>query len=137
MFSPLFSNDDLKILKDLGNYEKIITCPPDKSRGVAVMNKAGYVNKMDATPADSIKFQKIPNYDPIIVTVRLEDRINRLLTKLKSLGTISEEIYKYLYAAGTAPGILYGLAKPGIPLRPISTAYKTTISKIGKFLIPI
>ena len=49
------------------------------------MNKAGYVNKMDAILADSTKFQKIPNYDPIIVTVRLEDRINRLLSKLKSL----------------------------------------------------
>ena len=74
----------------------------------------------------------MPNDDPFIITVRLEDRINRLLSKLKSLGTISEERYKYLYAAGTAPGILYGLAKThklGIPLRPILAAYKTAMFK--------
>ena len=96
------------------------------------MNKADYVNKMDAVLADSTKFQKMPNDDLFIVTVRLEDRINRLLSKLKSLGTISEEKYKYLYAAGTAPGILYGLAKthkPGIRLRPILVAYKTAMFK--------
>ena len=104
------------------------------------MNKADYVNKMDAILADSTKFQKMPNDDLFIVTVRLEDRINRLLSKLKSLGTISEEKYKYLCAAGTAPGILYGLAKthmPGIRLRPILAAYKTAMFKLGKFLIPI
>ena len=131
-FSPIFSNDDLKILKDLGNYEKIITCPPDKSRGVVVMNKAGYVNKMDAILADSTKFQKMPNVDPIIVTVHLEDRINRLLSKLKSLGTISEERYKYLCAAGTAPDILYGLAKPARhPAPSYIGCFKAAMSKIG------
>ena len=75
MFSPIFPKDDLKILKDLGKNEKIITCPPDKSRGVVIMNKADYVNKMDAILADSTKFQKMPNDDPFIITVRLEDRI--------------------------------------------------------------
>ena len=140
MFSPIFSKDDFNILKDLGKNEKIITCPPDKSRGVVIMNKADYVNKMNATLADLTKFQKMPNDDPFIVTVHLEDRINRLFSKLKSLGTISEEKYIYIYAAGTAPGVLNGLAKthkPGIPLRPILAAYKTTMFKLGKFLIPI
>ena len=83
----------------------------------------------------------MPNDDPFIVTVRLEDRINRLLSKFKSLGTIIiEEKYKYIYAAGTAPVILYGLAKihkPGIPLRPILAAYKTAMFKLDKFLISI
>ena len=125
-------------MKDLGKDDKIITCPPDKSRGVVIMNKTDYINKMDPIFADSTKFQKMPNDDPFIITVRFEDWINRLLSKLKSLGTISEEKYKYLYAAGTAPGILYGLAKthkPGIPLRPILAAYKTAMFKLGKFLI--
>ena len=64
-------------MKDLGKDEKIITCPLDKSRGVVIMNKADYVNKMDTILADSTKFQKMPNDDPFIVTDRLENRIKK------------------------------------------------------------
>ena len=68
------------------------------------------------------------------------ERINRLLRKLKETSTISEEEYRRLYASGSSPGILYGLAKThkiGIPLRPILAAYNTATYSLSKFLIPL
>ena len=44
------------------------------------------------------------------IMFRFEDKVNRLLTKLKSLGTILDKTYHDLYASGY-PGILYGLPK--------------------------
>ena len=51
---------------------------------------------------------------------------------------ISDSTYKLIYASGSAPGILYGLAKihkPGIPFRPILAAYRTAVYKVAKFLV--
>ena len=80
------------------------------------------------------------NTDPFSVTLKIEDKINRFLVKLKKIGMIGEMIYKKLYVTGSSPGILYGLAKihkTGVPLRPILAAYNTASYVLSKFLIPL
>ena len=79
--------------------------------------------------------------DPILKTIRqVEDKINRLLSKLKSLRMIPEELYKKLFVSGSTPGILYGLPKIHkalVPLRPIFSACGTPAYNLAKFLVPL
>ena len=90
---------------------------------------------MNAILSDSSKFLKVPHEDPFLITVRLEDRIKRMLAKLKELGTISSDIYNQICASASSPEILYGIAKihkPNVPLRPILAAYNTSMHQLGK-----
>ena len=69
--------------------------------------------------------------------LKIEDKINRFLRKLKNLYLLSDDIYKQLYVTGSGPGILYGapkIHKPNFstefPFRPIFAAYNTASYKI-------
>ena len=122
VFSPIFSKSDFKLLKNLGQDKNVVICSPDKGRGVVILDKEQYLAKMNDIVSDSTKFQKLEIQDSFLTSVRLEDRINNFLKKLTNKNIISEETYKHLYVSGSAPGILYGLAKihkPEIPFRPI------------------
>ena len=89
-----------------GKDDNITICTPDNGKGVVIFNQCDYISKMNIVLSDSSKFLKVPHEEPFLITVRLEDKINRLLAKLKELGTISADIYNQLYASGSSPGIL-------------------------------
>ena len=116
---------------------------PDKGRGVVIVDKSNYLKSMTAILSDTSKFHIIT--DPIRkYTLKIEDKINRFLAKLKKLQCIDDDTYNSLYASGTAPGILYGLPKIHKPdfaskfqYRPILAAYNQASYKISKFLVPI
>ena len=140
VFSPIFTKADFILLKSLGRDRNIVVCPPDKGRGVVILDRSDYVSKMETILKDSTKFERLPHADSFLLSVRLEDRINKFLKTLNNANVISDATYKYLYVTGSSPGILYGLAKihkTGIPFRPILAAYKTATYKIAKFLIPL
>ena len=88
---------------------------------------------------DKSKFSVVMH--PILKTMRqIENKINRLLNKLKTMAMISEEMYKNLFLSGSTPGILYGLPKIHkalVPLRPIFSACGTPAYKLAKFLVPV
>ena len=94
---------------------------------------------MQAVLSDTSKFILVR--DPILKTIRqVEDKINRVVLKLKKLGMLSEEAYLSIHSSGSLPGILYGLPKIhkiGNPLRPIFAACGTPAYKLAKFLVPI
>ena len=90
--------------------------------------------------SDCSKFCKLTHFDAFLTTLRLEDKVNRFLSKIKKLGIISDQIYKDLYSTVTSPGTLYGLPKiheAGLPMRPILAAYNTAVYKLNKFLVPM
>ena len=45
--SPIFDRSDLLLLENLGKRKDIVVCPPDKGRGVVIINKQDYVLKND------------------------------------------------------------------------------------------
>ena len=95
-----------------------------------MLDRVNYIDKMMTLLSDSTKFLRMHCDDVLGLTVRLEDKINRFLNKLKKVNLITEPIYKHLFVSGSAPGILYGLPKVhknGIPLRPILAAYNTAV----------
>ena len=72
--------------------------------------------------------------------LQVEDKVNRLLDKMKKLGMISKELYSDLFVSGTVPGILYGLPKVHkllVPLRPIFSACGTPTFKLAKHLVSL
>ena len=139
VFSPIFAKADLRLLRDLCKDKNIVVCRPDKCNGVVILNKTDYIAKMENILSDTTKFVRIID-DSFTITLKLEDRINRFLSKLKSLGTITEETYKNLFVTGCAPGIIFGLTKihkANLLLRPTLAAYKTDMYKIVKFVVPL
>ena len=139
VFSPFINKSDYILLRNLAKDESIIICKPDKGIGVVIMNKTDYVEKMEEILNDITKFKELNYEDSFTVIIKIEDKINRFIRKLKDSGTISEETSRFLLVSGSSPGILHGLPKvhkANIPTRPISSACGTANYNIAKFLVP-
>ena len=108
--SSLFSRSDILSLRDLAKDESLVICKPDKGRGVVIMDKDAYKQKMNSILSDTTRFRLISS--PIIKSVeKIENKVNSFLRKLKELKVLDSELYKQLYVSGSGPGILYGLPK--------------------------
>ena len=93
--------------------------------------------------SDKTKFSEI-NESILQCSMKIEDRINNFLRKLKNMYLMSDDTYKKLFSSGSGPGILYGLPKihkvdfgQKFQLRPIFAAYNSASYKLAKFLVPI
>ena len=143
VFSAIFSKGDIASLKELAKDKSIVITRPDKGKGVVILNRDIYVDKVKDLISDSAKFAEVK--DSIqTYSLRIEDKVNSFLRKLKSASVITENLYKDLYVSGTGPGVLYGLPKIHKPnfsqcfqFRPIFAAYNTASYKLSKFLVPI
>ncbi|CAM2729790.1 unnamed protein product [Rotaria socialis] len=113
------------ILKKLREDDSIIITRPDKGRGIVVMNRQDYVNKMLTILNDSTKFSFLLE-DP---TIKREKLLNDLLKRLYNEHCITDQFHSIAGATGSYPGRLYGLPKihkENVPLRPV-------LSSIGTF----
>ena len=127
----------MTILKDLKSDSSIHITKPDKGRGVVVLNKADYADKMNDILSDNTKF-KLLNVDIATHIVKLEDKLNRILRGIRE--RIGDLIYSDLYASGSKPGYMYGLPKvhkPGNPLQPIISSIGAFSYRLSKFLVSI
>ena len=143
IFSSIFSKLDICDLKQLASNNNIIVCKPDKGRGVVLIDRVTYTNKMINIVNDTSKFIKLTESIRTIST-RIEDKINNYLRKLKNLDLLSAETYKQLCSTGSGPGILYGLPKIHKPnfstsfqFRPIFAAYNTAPYNLAKYFVPL
>ena len=135
----IFNDTDINILKNLKQNKDLIICKPDKGRGIVVLDKSNYVEKMNLILNDFKSFEKQPFLQVPKHTLNLEDKANRLIRKLKENHSISESEYKSLYVVGSRPGVMYGLPKihkQNIPMRPVVSSISTPFYKLAKFLIP-
>ena len=143
IFSPIFDKENLKILNNFRNNKNIVITRPDKGRGVVILDKTTYKSKLNDIISDVTKFQPIS--EPIEdYTVKVEDRINYLLRKLKKDNIINTQTFQSLYVSGSNPGTLYGLPKvhksdfsTEFQFRPIFASYNTPSYNIAKHLVPI
>ena len=130
---------DIYILKKLSEDNSIVVTRPDKGNGVVIMNRTDYVSKMESILSDPEKFQKVDG-DLGKILLKLEDKYNRILRSLKSDDKIDQGTYSKLYASGSQPGLLYGLAKvhkSEVPLRPILSSINTFNYPLAKYLVPL
>ena len=111
---------------------------PDKGNGVVILNKYDDNKKMDEILSDTSKFKLLNDYATKL-TLKRENQIKMLLTKLKADNCINEKIYKELYPTGTRINILYALTKihkSSVPLRPILSSFNPYSYNIAKVFIP-
>ena len=141
VFSAVFTKKDVSDIRNLSRNNEIIVCKPDKGRAVVILNKSDYITSMTKIISDVTKFIKIDT-DVFKYTVKIEDKINNFLRKLKNLKLLGNEVYNELYCSGTSPGVLYGLPKihkndfsSKFQFRPIFAAYNSPCYKISKFLV--
>ena len=89
---------------------------------------------------DTSKFKLITDDLFNVLIITKEDKINRLLSKLKKGKEIRDWEFIEMNATDPLPGILYGLPKihkNGSPLRPILSAIGTAGYKLAKFFVPL
>ena len=140
VFSPLFSKSDIKLLKYLSKDKDTIICKPDKGRGIVMLNKCDYIEKMQGILNDSSKFIEIKDVTPLISTLRAEGRLNAAVNKLKNNSVIDPALASKLTTSGSCPGVMYGLPKvhkPGVPMRPILSASGTTAYNLSQYLVTL
>ena len=127
----------IETLKTLREDNSILITKPDKGRGVVILDREDYTNKMNTILSDFSKFRLL-NTDISSVVHKLEDKLNRLLRKVKD--SIGDHAYNFIYSSGSRPGTLYGLPKihkAGNPLRPIVSSIGTFSYNLAKFLVPV
>ena len=143
VFSSIFSRGDISCLKQFSSDKSIVVSKPDKGKGIVITNKVDYINSMLTIISDSTKFslidESIEKY-----TLRIEDKINSFIRKLKNTRLIAQDVYDRTFVSGSGPGILYGLPKihkidfaSKFQFRPIFAAYKTPSYNLAKYLVPL
>ena len=140
VFSPIFNKNDIKTLQNLSRDKSIVICRPDKGRGIVLLDKTEYINKMNTILEAPDKFQLIDSDNWLVHTLRQEDKVNRVINKFKREGIIPESLAHTLTVSGTNPGTMYGLPKvhkQNYPLRPILSANNTPTYNLAKFLVPL
>ncbi|CAF2534635.1 unnamed protein product [Rotaria sp. Silwood2] len=122
-----------KLMQELKNDTSIIATRPDKGKGVVLMDKQEYVNKMHSILNDSSKFASLSE-DP---TVTRENSLISLLRKLHDQGHITNQFYYRARPTGSKPRRLYGLPKihkQPVSLRPVLSSIGTFNYRLGKVL---
>ncbi|CAF4387530.1 unnamed protein product [Rotaria sp. Silwood2] len=122
-----------KLLQKLKEDTSIIITRPDKGRGVVLMDKHNYVNKIQSILNDSSKFSSLSE-DP---TLARENNLKSLLRKLHDQRQITDQFYYLARPTGSNPGRLYGLPKvhkQPVSLRPVLSSIGTFNYGLGKAL---
>ena len=133
VFTCVFKRSDVSELIKLSRNRDVIVCKPDKGRGIVLINKDMYVSKMLDIISDVTKFECISvPFDRY--TRKIEDKINYFLRKIKDSIVCDADVFKRLFASGSAPGVMYGLPKIHKPdfankyqFRPIFAAYNNSM----------
>ena len=91
---------------------------------------------MACTDTDTVPFDRY--------TRKIEDKINYFLRKIKDSIVCDADVFKRLFASGSATGVMYGLPKIHKPdfankyqFRPIFAAYNNPCFQLAKFLVPV
>ena len=136
---PKLKPSQYQALKDLQSDDTITISRPDKGKGIVIMDKTEYIEKVNLILNDPSKFKALED-DPFVLITKAEDKLQRFLRTLLKEKIINKESYRFLFASGSSAGVLYGLPKihkAGNPLRPILSAIGTYNYNLAKFLVPI
>ncbi|CAF4999366.1 unnamed protein product [Rotaria sp. Silwood1] len=121
---------------NLSKDPSILITKPDKGRGVVILDRNDYIEKLENILSDNRKF-KLLNEEP---TISRENALTTVLRQMKNDEYLAQQEYKYIKPVGSVPARLYGLPKvykDNVPLRSILSCIKSYNYKLGKFLANI
>ncbi|CAF1656456.1 unnamed protein product [Adineta ricciae] len=122
-----------QLLINLSKDPSIVITRPDKGKGVVLINRTDYIEKLEEILSDTSKFRLVDK-DP---TGCRETALTSLLRKIKNEGYLTEQEYRYIKPVGSIPARLYGLPKihkENKSLRPIVSCVQSYNYRLGKFL---
>ncbi|CAF1228694.1 unnamed protein product [Adineta ricciae] len=125
-----------QLLRNLSKDPSIVTTRPDKGKGVVVIYRADYIEKLERILSDTSKFRLVEK-DP---TGCREAALTSLLRRMKNEEYLTEQEYRFVKPVGSIPARLYGLPKVhkvNTPLRPIVSCVQSYNYRLGKFLADI
>ena len=114
--------EHFKTIKSLKSNDTLVITRPDKGKGVVILDKADYVEKMMHILDDTTKFSRLGPCESHDNTARKETSLQTFLRKLNKDGEISDEVYQQIRPTGSVRPRMYGVPKvhkEGTPLRPI------------------
>lgn len=133
----LLTKEHMKALKDLRENAEIKVIRPDKGKGVVIMNKKDYVEKMLNILNDRSKFTQDNGKE---ITDTLASRIREEVTYMEVEGAIDAKTAQQLRPSSYAIPLMYGLPKThkeGTPLRPILAMNTSPVHPLAKWLVTI
>ena len=89
IFSAVFTKQDITELKQLSSNKEIVVCKPDKGKGVVLINQETCLSKILELISDRAKYKEIGE-SIFKYTLRIEDKINNFLRKLKELNSLGK-----------------------------------------------
>ena len=134
----LLKKEHLDALKELQANNQVLISKPDKGAGIVLMDKADYIDKMNAILSDGNKFLKMPKEKD--KTAIIEKAVSKVLRSMKQTGYIDASMFARLHPTGSVIPRMYGLPKvhkPGLPLRPILDMSNSPYHPLAKWLAEI
>ena len=124
-------------INSLQKNNDIIVTKPEKSSGIALLNKSDYVNKMNKILDDQSKFKRLGPVSSNDNTARIESSLPKWLLDLVKADLILKWIYNAMRPAGSQRPQMYGLPKTHkecTPLCPIQSMTGSSHHELGKLL---
>ena len=112
------SKQETQALQNIAKNKDIICLPPDKGKGVVVLDKQVYIEKVNTMLSDEVTYERLPS-DP---THKFKRKLVSILTRLLQDKKITDQQKWYLYPTTEVIPRLYctpKIHKPDTPLRPI------------------
>ena len=111
------TEEERRGLKELKSNQNVIVKPSDKCKGLIILDKASYVDKMHDILSDETNYERLPS-NP---TAKIEAKTKQIF-KRTSKDKLPEFLIKDLVPTNSRTPVFYGLPKDhkaGVPLRPI------------------
>ena len=133
-------NEHLKVIGDLRKNSDIVVTRPDKGKGVVLLNRGDYVEKMQSILSQQDKFQKIGDVETNDNTTQHERALQAFLLRACNNNHITREVYERCRPVGATRPRLYGVPKThksGVPLRPILSMVNAPQHELAKWLAEV
>ena len=135
-----FGKKHFEVIKNLKRNKDIVITRPDKGKGVVVLKRSDYVEKMMSVLSQKDKFEKLGDVETCDRTLQQERALQAFLLKAYKKKDLSKEVYDRIRPVGSCRPRMYGLPKlhkVGIPIRPILSMVNAPQHQMAKWLVEI
>ena len=127
------SKEEWKAMKDLKKDESIMVLPADKGKCLVVMDRAEYIEKMEAKLSDESTYKKLEE-DP---TDKVKAELAKKLQEVKDKGELDIKTYYRLQPTKTRIPRMYGqpkVHKENYPLREIVDSTGSVAKEMDRYI---
>ena len=114
--------EHFKTIRELRNNPDLVITRPDKGKGVVILSRSDYNDKMLSILCDESKFKRLGPVSTDDKTSSVETSLQNFLWRLSKNGEIADDVYREIRPTGSTRPRIYGVPKvhkAGAPLRPI------------------